>query len=143
MRRRTAIAALLSICGTSSAQPAPAAGGAGRWRGDARLFNARLRAKVGEIPAELVFQPDGSLSGTLGEATIPASRPKIRSRERVQYQLVLLGEVHRDLARDLNHLVVLVTPRPETGLDADFHLKTRFGFDPAMLVGHFDVRRIE
>jgi hypothetical protein len=142
MLRRTAIAALVSLSPFVNAEPQPTEQVVGRWQGDARLFSARHRAETGELPAELVFEPDGTVSGKIGGATIPTTRPKARTSRRVEYQVVLSGRVHKALNEDLYFLIIILTVKPDAALDADFHLKKRFGLDPAMLVGHFDVRRV-
>ncbi|MFM8345733.1 MAG: hypothetical protein ACKOB5_14715 [Betaproteobacteria bacterium] len=41
-----------------------------------------------------------------------------------------------------DHLVLIITPRPDGRLDADLHLKSRFGFDLATVVGHFEAQSI-
>ena len=141
MLRRSVLAALILITTNASAQAPAGVAEAGRWQGDARLLNAKLRAKTGAIPTELLFAPDGTVSGKIGDASIPATSPKRKSSGRVEYQLVVTGHVHRELDEAMNHLVIIVTLKPGASLDADFHLKTRFGFDTAMLVGHFDVKQ--
>lgn len=141
MLRRSALAALILITMNAEAQVPVGTVEAGRWQGDARLFNAKLRAKTGAIATELLFAPDGTVTGKIGDASIPATAPKRKSSGRVEYHLVVTGRIHRELDEATNHLVIIATIRPGAGLDADFHLKKRFGFDPAMLVGHFDVKQ--
>lgn len=141
MLRRTAIAALAMLWTIAKAQQSRDTQAMGRWQGDARLLHAKLRARTGEIPTELDFAQDGAVSGRIGDATIPSALPKARTSSRVKYQVVLSGQVHKALNDELNHLIIIVTLKPGAELDADFHLKKRFGIDPDMLVGHFDVKR--
>lgn len=115
----------------------------GHWRGDARLFHAKTRAKTGTIPAELTLGSDWSLSGRIGGAVISATRPKSRTPTRVEYEVIVSGQVHKELDSTFDHLIIIVTLGSGTGLDADFHLKERFDFTSSMYVGHFDVRRAE
>lgn len=121
--------------------PAPAF--AGRWVGDARLFDKALRAQAAPLEADLRIERDHTLSGRIGAAHVPRSRPVTMSAGRIEYRIVLEGRVKDVKGLDKSHLVILVTPRPAGALDADFHLKSRFGFDPTMRVGHLDVRRHE
>ncbi len=116
---------------------------AGRWVGDARLFDRTLRAKAAPLEAELRIEPDHALSGRIGAARIPRTAPTSVAPGRIEYRIVLEGRVKDVEGLDQTHLVVLVTPRPGGALDADFHLKSRFGFDAAMRVGHFDVKRVD
>lgn len=141
MRRRCVLALLVPIPARAAGQASTGAIEAGRWNGDARLFHAKTRARTGAIPAELLVSHDGTLSGQVGGAAIPATRPKRSSATRVEYQVVLEGRVHEALDPALDHLLVIVTRASGGGIDADFHLKRRFGFDPGMLVGHLDLVR--
>lgn len=141
MLRRSFVAFVATLHTLCHAQQSLPSEREGLWRGDARLFNVKLRAKTGEIPVLLLFGPDEEVSGRIGSAIIPMTRPKFKTSQRVEYQVVVLGRVHQELDDGLDRLVIIVTINPERVLDADFHLKRRFGFDPAMVVGHFDVER--
>lgn len=110
----------------------------GRWSADARLFDRHIRAGTMPLGAELEFADDLTLTGRIGNAPIPQTRPFSRTATRLEYRVRLSRPVHDhpDLKKD--HLLIIVTLSPGPGLDADFHLKSRFGFDPTMRVGHFD-----
>lgn len=114
---------------------------AGRWIGDARLFDRALRAQAIPLPAELLFEPDLALSGRMGDAHWPRTLPTTAEATRIEYRLRLQGVVHALPALHKPCLVVIVTRGRSSTLDADFHLKSRFGFDPSMRVGHLDVVR--
>lgn len=139
MLAATLLGALATAHGTSPAAPDYA----GRWVGDARLFDKDLRAKAGPLDVEIVIWANHEISGRIGTATVPRSMPASVSPALVEYRIVLEGRVKDLPGLDKSHLVVLLTPRPGGALDADFHLKSRFGFDPSMRVGHFDVKRID
>ena len=110
---------------------------AGRWKADARLFDKHIRAQANPLPAELVFDQDFTLSGKVGDASVPPTKPLSITSSRVEYRITLNKPV-RDIA-ELNKLrmVVIVSRGPAGALDADFHLKSRFGFDHSIRVGHF------
>lgn len=143
-RRHALIHTLVSLALPAAAtQPAlqPPPNPIGRWVGDARLFDKALRARATPLPAEIHIDQDLMLNGRIGQALIPTSRPVSATAMRLEYQVLLQGQV-KDIA-ELNqtHLVLIVTRHSDGRLDADFHLKSRFGFDPAMRVGHLDVQR--
>lgn len=64
--------------------------------------------------------------------------PNARGRKPREYRVKLLEP---PLAGK-DHLVLIITPRPDGRLDADLHLKSRFGFDLATVVGHFEAQSI-
>lgn len=117
----------------------------GRWSADARLFDMHIRASTTPLAAELVIAADLSLSGQIGDATMASSSPVAKTPTRLEYRIRLNRPVHAhpDLGKD--HLIVIITRRDGPDgpvLDADFHLKSRFGFDPTLRVGHFDAVRV-
>lgn len=114
----------------------------GRWSADARLFDRHIRARTTPLEAQLVFADDHTLTGRIGSARIPQTRPFSATTTRLEYRVRLDRPVHEhpDLKKD--HLLIIVTLSPASGLDADFHLKSRFGFDPTIRVGHFDATRM-
>ena len=146
-RRRAIVSLAVAAAGAgarwaAAAEPLPPLP-VGLWSCDARLFHAQTRARVGPIASELRLAADGALSGRIGQAEIPRTVPASRSARRVEYRVLLSTPVHPGLDASARHLVVIVTPHPAAQLDAEFHLKRRFGFDPAMLVGHFDLPRAD
>jgi hypothetical protein len=126
------------VSAAPSAQPTIA----GRWAGDARLFDKSVRARAAPLPTEIRIEQDLAISGTVGDAQIPRSAPISVSEKRVEYRIVLTRPV-KDLPKlKKSHMIVIVTRSADDKLDADFHLKSRFGFDPTMQVGHMDVIRV-
>lgn len=112
----------------------------GTWSGDARLFDKSLRARTGALPVRITIDPELGLAGRIGDAHMPRTLPRATSAARVEYAIRLGAEVKAGIRRQ--HLIVIVSPGNAATLDADFHLKSRFGFDPGMHVGHFDVKPV-
>ncbi|MFA6312979.1 MAG: hypothetical protein WCV99_13665 [Sterolibacterium sp.] len=114
---------------------------AGHWVGDARLFDKAVRAKTTPLPIEIRIEEDLAMSGSIGNARIPRSVPVSVKPPRIEYHVALEGSI-RDLPQlKKSHMIVIVTRNAKDDLDADFHLKSRFGFDPTMQVGHMEVKR--
>lgn len=115
----------------------------GSWTADARLFDKRIRARATPLEAKLSFSEDHALSGRIGDADIPPTRPHSKSPKKLMYR-VLLPRPVRDLDElRKDHMIIIVTLGAGVTLDADFHLKSRFGFDPTMRAGHFDAKRVD
>lgn len=114
----------------------------GRWSADARLFDRDIRSQTTPLESELVFAEDLSLSGRVGQAVLPPTKPYSATAKRLEYRFVLDQPVSGHVALAKSHLIVIVTIDVRGDLDADFHLKSRFGFDISMRVGHFDAKRI-
>lgn len=112
---------------------------AGTWQADARLLNRAWREKTGALPSVLTLSADGRLSGRIGDVAIPDSMPKRRRADRLDYEIVMPAPPAARGGIDRTHLVVMIGLRPDAAPDIDFHLKSRFGFDPGMFVGHFDL----
>lgn len=140
--RLVLVAVALFASAAFASEPVPSAIIA-TWLGDARFFDKRIRALTGPLESRLRIAEDLSLSGKLGDATIPSTAPASRSARRLEYRIVLQGQVMQIPELVKTHLVIIVTAKPDALLDVDFHLKSRFGFDPTMLVGHYDVVRRE
>lgn len=140
------VVAVLGLCASAQAQstahPSPesvaVAYPVGHWAGEARLFDRALRQQRGPIPMSIELAPDLLLKGTIGDATWPAAAPVQRLSPRLEYRIKLMGAAPPLAGKD--HLVLIITPRTDGRLDADFHLKSRFGLDLGMAVGHFDAR---
>lgn len=119
----------------------PAASIVGVWTGDARLFDKKLREQTTPLATTIQFHSNLDLSGSVGNARFSRTAVASSSPDKIEYRILLDGFV-KDLPElRKSHLVVIVTLRKDGQLDADFHLKSRFGFDPTMRVGHFDVSR--
>lgn len=141
LRGPLALAAALSLAGLLRAGPPAPTSLAGLWSGDARLFNQALRARLGPIPTALQIGGDLAISGRIGDAPVPKTMPVSVSATRVEYRVVLPQPINTLPGLKRSHLVILVTHHGTGQLDADFHLKSWFGLDPGMLVGHFDLKR--
>jgi hypothetical protein len=114
---------------------------AGRWLADARLFDKHLRAHTQPLPADLVIEENYTLHGTVGDATLTRSRPYSRTPAQLVYRIQLDRPVRAIDGLRKDHMVIIVTLGSGPTLDAEFHLKAHFGFDPTMRVGHFDAKR--
>lgn len=114
----------------------------GQWVGDARLFDKIIRVQATPLATELRIDENLILSGNIGVAKIQNASPASVSAKQVVYRALLSGPV-KDIAQlsKKTHLIVIITCHTGDLLDADFHLKSRFGFDPTMRVGHMDVVR--
>ena len=112
----------------------------GRWEGDARLFDRTLRQRIGPITMAIELGPDLMLKGVIGESTWAAAAPFQRSPQRLEYRLKLLGAT--PVLEGKDHLILIISLRADGRLDADFHLKARFGLDLGMAVGHFDAQAV-
>jgi|CXWL01.1.fsa_nt_gi hypothetical protein len=142
MLRRSFLLAAIPACTLVCAQATDTATIVGTWGGDARLFDKALRARTGRVPAKLTFDTQLGLSGSIGGAGIPKTRPRSATPQRLEYAVRLEGQAMPETGIHRSHLVIIITTGAASTLDADFHLKSRFGLDPGMLVGHFDVAAI-
>lgn len=112
----------------------------GNWTAEARFFDREVRNKVGQLEARLVIDPDLTLKGQFGNSEMTPTRPKIKTSTQLQYHVLLKQSLPSFPEFRNPHLVVIVTLKGLQPIDADFHLKSRFGFDPKMRVGHFDIK---
>ncbi len=113
----------------------------GTWTAEARFFDREVRNKVGQLEARLIFDPDLTLKGQFGNSEMTPTRPKIQTSTQLQYHVLLKQSLSSFPEFRNPHLVVIVTLKGLQPIDADFHLKSRFGFDPKMRVGHFDIKQ--
>jgi len=113
----------------------------GTWTAEARFFDREIRNKVGQLEARLVIEPDLTLKGQFGNSEITPTRPKIQTSTQLQYQVLLKQSLPSFPEFRNPHLIVIVTLAGHRPLDADFHLKSRFGFDSKMRVGHFEIKQ--
>lgn len=141
MNRQSLILTALAAAQLAYADAPQPASIAGRWIGDARLFETAVRAKASPLPIEIRLEQDLAMSGRIGNAQIPRTAPASVKPLRVEYQVALNGSIHDLPQLKKSYMVVIVTRSAKDELDADFHLKSRIGFDPTMQVGHLDVSR--
>ncbi len=113
----------------------------GTWTADVRFFDRTVRKKLGPLEARLEIEPDFTLKGHFGNSEMTPTRPTIQTSTQLQYQVLLKQALPGLPELRSPHLMVIVTLTGQRPIDADFHLKSRFGFDPKMRVGHFDIKQ--
>jgi hypothetical protein len=115
----------------------------GSWRGEGRYYETRLQRANRPPEFELSIGPDLTLSGTVGGARIVPARPAAVG-PRIDYAVVLDGPVAAGKSLDgKDHLMVLITVVGRDSFSADFHLKSRFGFDFSMHPGSLEAVRAD
>ena len=113
----------------------------GRWSGSGSFSSADLQKKVGSLPFVAEFKPDRSATGRVGQATLQDVRMK-PTRDHVEVRAKVVGSIGADPALAKDHLVLLVTMLNESTIQAEFHLKSNFTFDPGMREGRVVLTRI-
>lgn len=113
----------------------------GTWHGQGRYYETKLlRANAAPV-FDLTIAPDLTLSGTVGTARFAAAHPSAVGK-RVDYQVLLDRPVGPGkYVREKDHLIILITAVDEDSFVADFHLKSRFGFDLSMHPGSLEAVR--
>lgn len=107
----------------------------GNWVGTGRYYEVKLQRQADAPRFDLTIGPDLTLTGTVGTARLVPTRPRA-SGERVDYFVLLEGSVAQHAAlRSKDHLLILITQLAPDSFEADFHLKSSFGFDFTMHPG--------
>lgn len=132
---------LLALAASAQGSTVDVAQLPGNWRGEGHYYEVKLQ-RGGAPPAfELAIAPDLTLSGTVGAARVVPAQPVAIGR-RIDYQVVLVGAVDDGkFLKDKDHLMILVTVVDGGRMSADFHLKSRFGFDFSMHPGSLEAIR--
>ena len=134
-----ALATMFPACSRSQAlDPARLVG---RWSGSGSFSSGDLQKKVGSLPFVAEFTPDRSGTGRVGQATLQDVR-MTPTRDQIEVRATLVGSVGADPALAKNRLVLLVTRLDESTLQAEFHLKSNFTFDPGMREGRVVLTRV-
>jgi hypothetical protein len=112
---------------------------AGKWIGEGHFLNRELDKNFGSVPFELNIGADHSVTGTAGDAALTRCSIE-KSKYGFELRAILNGKLKQDKALSYDHLIVLlVIPDDSTermhAIDAGFHLKRNYFFDPGMRVG--------
>ena len=126
---------------TRSQSPAPARL-IGRWAGSGTFFNRDLQAKVGPVPFVAEFKTDSAGTGRIGRATLQDLRVVRSTRDYVEVRAKLSEFIGQDPAVAKNRLVLVITKLDETTIEAEFHLKSNFIYDPRMREGRVTLTRV-
>lgn len=128
-----AIVAFLISCAAFAQHP-DGAKLVGHWVGSGRFYDVKVQAERGSIAFDLHFQPDLTLTGTVGGAKLQPCKPK-KIGSSIDFYTTLRGNVFPKKGFRKDHLVLLVTQTDGKEMSADFHLKTNFIFDWSMRPG--------
>lgn len=111
----------------------------GHWSGDGHYYEVKLQKRLRAPHFDLRIDPDLTLSGEIGDARIRPAKPRAVGT-RIDYHVELIGTVVTSLERK-KHLVILITHIDDGAFSADFHLKSRNGFDLTMHPGSLEAIR--
>jgi hypothetical protein len=138
---RFLLVSLIAVAQTAPGQSIDVGQLPGTWHGEGRFYEVKL-LRENQAPAfDLTIALDLTLSGTVGEARIVATRPTTVGK-RIDYHVMLDRPVGRgEFLKDKDHLVILITAADAASLSADFHMKSRFGFDFSMHPGSLEAVR--
>jgi hypothetical protein len=134
-----ASATLFPACGASQALDATRL--VGRWAGSGSFFNVDLQKKVGPLPFVAEFRADRSGAGRVGKAILHDVHIA-STRDHLEVRAKLAGSIGADPALAKDHLVLLVTMVDDSTIQAEFHLKSNFTYDPRMREGRVVLTRI-
>jgi len=134
-----AFTTLFPACTTSQAV-APS-GLVGHWAGSGTFFNRDLHAKVGPVPFVAEFTTEGAGTGSVGQAMLQDARVVRATRDYVEVRAKLSGFIGQDPALAKDRLILVITKLDATTIQAEFHLKSNFIFDPRMGEGRVTLTR--
>jgi hypothetical protein len=112
-----------------------------RWTGSGSFFNRDLRAKVDPVPFVAEFTAKGAGTGRVGQAILQDARVVRSTRDYVEVRAKLSGFIGLDPALAKDRLVLVITKLEATTIQAEFHLKSNFTFDPRMREGRVTLTR--
>lgn len=139
MRLTPALIPVLLAC-TSFAHAIDSSKLAGTWVGAGRFYNAKLQTETGSLPFVLHFQPDLTVSGSVGGASLQPCKPK-QAGDRIEFEITLHGEISPVKSLHKGYLVLLITQAAGEKLSGDFHLKSNLIFDWNMGPGELQATR--
>lgn len=113
----------------------------GRWSGTGSFFNADLQKQAGSVPFVTEFRADRSGTGRVGEATLQVVRVT-PARDRIEVRAKLTGFIGTDPMLAKDRLVFVITRVEDSTIQAEFHLKSNFTFDPRMREGRVVLTRM-
>jgi hypothetical protein len=127
---------------TTSQALAPS-GLVGRWTGSGTFFNRDFHTKVGPVPFVAEFATASAGTGRVGEAILQDVRVVRSTRDYVEVRAKLSGFIGQDPAlAKKDRLVLVITKLDATTIQAEFHLKSNFTFDPRMREGRVTLTRV-
>ena len=126
----------------TTSQPLAPSGLVGRWAGSGTFFNRDLHAKVGPVPFVAEFTTESAGTGRVGQAVLQDVRVVRSMRDYVEVRAKLSGFIGQDPALAKDRLVLVITKLDATTIQAEFHLKSNFTFDPRMREGRVTLRRV-
>jgi hypothetical protein len=115
----------------------------GSWTGEGRFYDRDLNQEYGKFPVAFEIDPDGSVRGHVGEATLTDGVVKSRPEDFL-VEARLNGSVFGDGSLPDEHkdrVVFILEPPDGAAMNGDFHLKTNFAFDISMRAGALTLER--
>ena len=113
----------------------------GRWSGNGSFFDADLQRKIGSIPFVIELSTERSGTGRVGQATLSDVRVKPKRRE-IELRAKLASPVASDPAVAKERLVLIITAVSDSTIEAEFHLKSNFVYDPRLRQGRVTLARV-
>jgi hypothetical protein len=113
----------------------------GRWTGTGTFFDRDLHANVGPISFVAEFESDSTGTGRVGQATLQGMRVVRTTQDYVEVRAKLSAFIGRDPALAKDRLVLVITKLDQTTIQAEFHLKSNFTYDPRMREGRVTLTR--
>ena len=113
----------------------------GRWSGNGTFFDDDLQRKIGSIPFVIELSPERSGTGRVGQATLSDVRVKPARRE-IEVRAKLASPVAADPAVAKECLVLIITTVSDSTIQAEFHLKSNFIYDPRLKQGRVTLARV-
>ena len=108
----------------------------GTWNGKGRFMNTSLSKEVGLIPFQINVRKDKTIVGSVGDAIL-SEVEIMESKYGIEIQALLSQPVSTNEKIEKDRIILLwVLPEIKQNIvEANFHLKNNFFFDPYMNVG--------
>lgn len=111
----------------------------GKWTGEGKFLDVALDKDLGKVPLEVEINKDNTVAGRIGDAKLTQTSIE-KARYGFEIHGILDSRIKKNKAEKKDHLIILlVTPvKGKVGVrvsDANFHLKSNYGFDLTMRVG--------
>ena len=115
----------------------------GAWAGEGRFYDRDLNEEYGAFAVAFEIHPDGTVSGTVGNATMTDGVIK-SGPEDFLIEAALIGTVVANGSLPDEHtdnVVFILEPPGADATNGDFHLKTNLAFDFSMRAGALTLTR--